>query len=229
MPAADPSTPDPTYAMSASSNSPWIVPSSPKVPCSTGKTTSSPNPAVASSAAALSINGFTSPASVRVPAAPAAPAGTCGITTVRSPRRITSAVVVSSGSPASRGFAGPCSPLSRASASRAVTHRPAFVMPIGTTSYFTRSIARKIEAALSSETSCSPLRPPNNTPTRSRFPVVAIPPVSRKRLPFAYAFAYLRVTSAAICRRSPPRAGSRRRLDPQPAEDEEHREVKSSA
>ena len=40
MPAAEPSTPAPTYGMSASSSRPWMVPSSPNVPCSTGKITS---------------------------------------------------------------------------------------------------------------------------------------------------------------------------------------------
>ena len=35
-------TPGPTYGRSASSSNPWIVPSSPKVPCSTGNTTSMP-------------------------------------------------------------------------------------------------------------------------------------------------------------------------------------------
>jgi hypothetical protein len=39
-------------------------------------------------------------------------------------------------------------------------------MPIGTTSYFEESIAFITEAADNSETSCSPLRPPNKTPTR---------------------------------------------------------------
>ena len=40
MPADEPSTPAPTYGMSASSSRPWMVPSSPNVPCSTGKMTS---------------------------------------------------------------------------------------------------------------------------------------------------------------------------------------------
>ena len=41
MPIAEPSTPAPTYATSASSSSPCTVPSSPYVPCNTGKITSS--------------------------------------------------------------------------------------------------------------------------------------------------------------------------------------------
>ena len=40
MPTADASTPAPTYGTLASSSSPWIVPSSPYGPCSTGKITS---------------------------------------------------------------------------------------------------------------------------------------------------------------------------------------------
>ncbi len=42
-------------------------------------------------------------------------------------------------------------------------------MPSGTTSYLLRSIAFRMDAAESSEISCSPDRPPNNTPTRSFF------------------------------------------------------------
>ena len=40
MPTAEPVTPAPTYATSASSNRPCMVPSSPNVPCRTGKKTS---------------------------------------------------------------------------------------------------------------------------------------------------------------------------------------------
>ena len=40
MPVAEPRTPEPTYAISASSKRPWMVPSSPKVPWRTGKMTS---------------------------------------------------------------------------------------------------------------------------------------------------------------------------------------------
>ena len=42
METADAMTPAPTYGRSASSSRPWTVPSSPKVPWSTGKTTSIP-------------------------------------------------------------------------------------------------------------------------------------------------------------------------------------------
>src|ERR1700757_3462788 len=47
-------------------------------------------------------------------------------------------------------------------------------MPIGTTSNFLRSIALRTEAAESSETSCSPLRPPKRMPTRSFLAIVLI-------------------------------------------------------
>ena len=40
MLAADPSTPAPTYGRPSVSSIPWIVPSSPNGPCSTGNTTS---------------------------------------------------------------------------------------------------------------------------------------------------------------------------------------------
>ena len=53
-----------------------------------------------------------------------------------------------------------------------VSQCPALLIPIGTTSNFRRSIAFKIEAAESSETSCSPLRPPKRIPTRSFFAIL---------------------------------------------------------
>src|SRR5439155_7119410 len=42
-------------------------------------------------------------------------------------------------------------------------------MPMGTTSNLALSMALKTDAAESSDTSCSPLRPPNRIPTRSFF------------------------------------------------------------
>ena len=57
-------------------------------------------------------------------------------------------------------------PFSNLSACSAVSHRPSFVMPIGTTSYFVLSIAFRTDAADSNDTSCSPLRPPKRMPTR---------------------------------------------------------------
>jgi hypothetical protein len=41
------------------------------------------------------------------------------------------------------------------------------VMPMGTTSYLSLSMACRTESAESSETSCSPLRPPKRIPTWS--------------------------------------------------------------
>src|SRR5262249_8964394 len=56
----------------------------------------------------------------------------------------------------------------KAVASRETSHRPSLVMAIGTISYFEMSIALITDSADRSETSCSPERPPNITPTRSR-------------------------------------------------------------
>ena len=57
-------------------------------------------------------------------------------------------------------------PFSKRSACSAVSQRPSFVIPIGTTSYLFLSIAFRTDAADSRDTSCSPLRPPNRMPTR---------------------------------------------------------------
>src|SRR5436305_1165948 len=46
MHRAEASTPAPTYGTSRHSSSPWTVPSSPKGPCRTGKTTSAPSRAL---------------------------------------------------------------------------------------------------------------------------------------------------------------------------------------
>src|SRR4029077_7561197 len=56
------------------------------------------------------------------------------------------------------------------------SHRPSFVIPIGTASYFSGSSARITGAAEPSETSCSPDRPPKITPMRSLlFPLIETP------------------------------------------------------
>src|SRR5579862_2224931 len=146
--------------MSASSSSPWIVPSSPNVPCSTGKITST---LMARSEARRSIA-----ASVWNGISPFWRCTGSGGTTTASPRASTAAGCVISGSPARRLRGSKVSlPVSRFSACSAVSHRPSFVMPMGTTSYLSLSIALRTEAAESSDTSCSPLRPPNKMPTRS--------------------------------------------------------------
>src|SRR5712672_1738499 len=94
-----------------------------------------------------------------------------GGTMMPSPRASNAAPGVASGSPARRclaeasaGFAP-----SRRSACASVTHLPDLVMPIGTTSNLLLSMALSTEAADSSETSCSPLRPPKRTPIFSFF------------------------------------------------------------
>src|SRR5438045_5314601 len=80
---------------------------------------------------------------------------------------------VASGSPArSRRATAFESPSRRLRASAAASQCPSLVMPIGTTSNFLRSIAFKTEAAESSETSCSPLLPPNKIPTRSFLAII---------------------------------------------------------
>ena len=53
-----------------------------------------------------------------------------------------------------------------AGSSGASTHRPSRVMPTGTTSQASRSIARSTLPALTQEMACSELRPPNTTATR---------------------------------------------------------------
>ena len=126
-----------------------MVPSSPKVPCNTGKTTSSDLP----------------------PGALAAEEGS-GASRVGMPSCSSLAPGVASGSPARSlrsNAASPC--CSSACASPAESQRPCLVMPMGTTSNLLRSIAFRMDAAESSETSCSPLRPPNRMPTRSFFAI----------------------------------------------------------
>ena len=83
-------------------------------------------------------------------------------------------------SPRDRRRAGSCraaatnSPLINCSACRSVSQCPCLVMPMGTTSYLLRSMACMTDAADKSETSCSPLRPPKSTPTRSFFTVIGV-------------------------------------------------------
>ena len=93
-----------------------------------------------------------------------------GGTTTASPRASTAAGCVVSGSPARKWRGSITSlPCNRFSASPPSDQRPSLVMPMGTTSYLSLSIACRTDAAESSETSCSPLRPPKRTPTRSLF------------------------------------------------------------
>src|SRR6266478_676230 len=64
---------------------------------------------------------------------------------------------------------------SRASAFLAASQWPSAVIPIGTTSYFERSMDLRIDSADRNETSCSPDLPPKITPTRVFFIAGALP------------------------------------------------------
>ena len=152
--------------MSANSSKPWMVPSSPKVPCSTGKMMST---LMARSAARRVRPVVRASVSNGVKDEPCR----CGSggTTTASPLARSAAPGVASGSPARscrESWLG-AFPSSKSSASADVSQRPSLVIPIGTTSYLFLSIALKTEAAESRETSCSPLRPPNRIPTRIFF------------------------------------------------------------
>ena len=57
---------------------------------------------------------------------------------------------------------------SRCALSCSRTHWPRWVMPIGTTSYLRRSMARRTLPAEMHEMACSLLRPPKMTATRRR-------------------------------------------------------------
>ena len=139
MAAAEAKTFAPTYGMSAISSIPWMVPSSPYAPCSTGKTTSTSararGPCVGSS-------------TIRPPAAGSA----------RSTNS-TPELEVISGSWRSWIASWSGSPL-------ASTHWPCRVMPTGTTSNSSGSSAPSTLPALTQEMPCSGLRPPKTIATR---------------------------------------------------------------
>src|SRR5207237_1135047 len=140
-----------------------MVPSSPKVPCRTGK--------IMSTLMARSDARRVRVGSVWKGAREPPDFLGSGGTTTASPAASTAAAGVVSGSPARRWRAS-CSgvlPVSNFSASAEVSQRPSLVMPIGTTSYLLLSIAPRTDAAERRETSCSPLRPPKRMPTRSFF------------------------------------------------------------
>src|ERR1700744_1532970 len=109
MPAALASTPAPAYLIPAISSSPWIVPSSPKVPCSSGSTTS-PSPGSGGPAAAP-LNTSAPP-----PGPAAGVTDTPGVAT------------------ASTDGSEPAVSASRAGSPEGSTQRPSRAMPIGTTS-----------------------------------------------------------------------------------------------
>ena len=109
MPAALASTPAPAYLIPAISSSPWIVPSSPKVPCSSGSTTStSPSSAGTDGGPAEHERPAARPGGGRRPTPRAwrRPPPTAGPGRQRQPRRV----------------------------AEVSTHRPSRAMPIGTTS-----------------------------------------------------------------------------------------------
>src|SRR5881296_2538238 len=150
MPTAEASTPAPTYGTSASSSSPWIVPSSPYGPWSMTTTTSRP----ARNSAGMPPAGSTRTSAVEASAVSALSARSASAfltAPVASPLgRPTRACVAS----APRG-------------SPPTTQRPSRPIPMGTTIWPRCSSAAITEAADASETSCSPERPPKITPTRS--------------------------------------------------------------
>src|SRR5262249_2853944 len=92
----------------------------------------------------------------------------------------TAAEAVASGSPARSDLSSWCLPSSRRSACTDVSQRPSLVIPMGTTSYLLRSIAFRTDAAESSETSCSPLRPPKRTPTRIFWAIIGLPAMLKR-------------------------------------------------
>jgi len=136
MPTAEPSTEAPTKGTSAIFSSPCTVPSSPKGPCSTGKTTSI-GPAAAGFAAATT-SGLPPPAGSRW----------TGLAESLSRIRF--------GSSAS----------SRKAAASCFSQRPALSMPMSVTSYLSWSMASNTFFADCRETSCSADFPPNRSPTR---------------------------------------------------------------
>ena len=155
MPAALASTPAPAYLIPAISSSPWIVPSSPKVPCSSGSTTSTSPSSGGTAVGPLN----TSPP----PLGPAAGVtDTPGVAT------------------ASTDGEDPDDSASRAGSAEVSTHRPSRAIPIGTTSYRSGSMPPRISPALAHDTACSLLRPPNTTATRIlRAGAHALPPLLR--------------------------------------------------
>ncbi len=55
----------------------------------------------------------------------------------------------------------------RSGSSAVSAHRPSAVMPMGSTSYLSRSMARSTVPAVTTEIACSELRPPKTTATRA--------------------------------------------------------------
>src|SRR5574337_604368 len=149
IPAAEASTPAPTYGMPASSRSPWTVPSSPYGPWSMISTTSSSR---------LSPGGKPSAAWSRASAALAASAASARATSPSFTGLAASPAGSALRTLSARAFKG----------SPPTSQRPSLVIPIGTGSKRLRSRAPRTDAAEARETSCSPERPPKMIPTRIR-------------------------------------------------------------
>ena len=132
------STPEPTYLIPAISSRPWMVPSSPNGPCSTGSTTST----------SLSRCGM-------CPGAVASTAAWLAHGTTWLPGCAT----------ASTDGSTPPVTASRAGSSAASTQLPALVMPTGTTSYLSRSMDASMLPPPMQDTACSGPLPPNTTAT----------------------------------------------------------------
>src|SRR5260370_42564161 len=81
-------------------------------------------------------------------------------------------------------------------------------MPIDTTSNFLRSIALRTDAADSSETSCSPLRPPNRIPTRTFLAMALFHTIGALEASFRWTFQGLAAALNQL--RKPQRVGSHR-------------------
>ncbi len=139
MLTAEASTPAPTYRTPAISNMPWMVPSSPHGPCSSGKTTSTSPSVRGGCAASVTTRSVDPEAGASAIAAPVA-------STLGSSSALL--ILSRSGSPDSR------------------TQRPSWAIPIGTTSYFSVSIACSTLPAVEQEMTCSLERPPKTMATR---------------------------------------------------------------
>ncbi len=138
MPTAEASTPEPTKRTPAISSIPCRVPSSPHGPWRSGKTTST-SPMTSGTWAA------------RVMTRSVAPSAPSIATMARLP--------------STSGSSLP-SMARRAASSASSTQRPSVAMPIGTTSYRSRSMAASTLPAVTQEMPCSLDRPPKTTATR---------------------------------------------------------------
>ncbi len=138
MPTAEASTPAPTYRVSDSSRRPWMVPSSPNGPWSSGNTTST------------------------VPSSRGTASGDATISWCSPP--ISASVTVSDDAGTSGSDAADRDHWAVSAA--ASTHCPDLAMPMGMTSYLSLLMAPSTPAAVTQLTACSLDRPPKSTATR---------------------------------------------------------------